>query len=846
MQIKNVGLKSSDVENRIAQEGFNSIGDFQKKSALARIRKIFREPMFMLLILAAAVYIAVGDLGEGITLAFFVLAVLGLTLYQEGKSENSIEALKDLNQPFARVFRDGNVVSIPTKNIVREDIILISEGDRISADGNLIEADNLEVDESLLTGESLSVLKNFQSDRTQETLVYSGTFVIRGQGLFKVSATGIHTEIGKIGHSLSRIQAEETPLHKQTARLVKVIASIGLALCAMMIIVLGLRTGEWVPALLSGIALAMAMLPEEYPVVLAIFPALGAHRLAKQGVLVRHIDAIETLGATTILCTDKTGTLTQNQMTVQALVIQKTESMQLYKFSAVDNTALPNAFHSLIKNSILASIPIPFDPMEIAFHRFGEKWLGNLMSTQCDWELVKTYPLNPELRAMSQVWKVSNDGGFVIAAKGSPEAVFDLCHMSAEEVDIWKNAVDELALQGLRVLAVAEVQQVSSHWPNNLHDLPFKCLGLIALSDPIRNEVPHAMAECHAAGIRVIMITGDYPATAQVIAKQAGMSPGLTITGDTLDQLSDHDLENKLKATTVCARISPHQKLRIIEALKRNGEIVTMTGDGVNDAPALLSAHVGVAMGMRGTDVAREAADLVLVDDNFASIVRGIRTGRRIFSNLQKSMAYIFAIHIPIALLALIPMIFALPPLFLPLHIALLEMIIDPACSLAFENEPEDPLCMAQAPRNTDAALFGAPAMLRACIQGIWVLIAAISSYWTSASVLGENNSVDGARTMVMVSFVVANGFLIFISKSEGRNFWPTSKTINRPAIGIALGTLTMVLCAIYFPWIAIHLRFYPLDIEPLFTAIACGGIGFIANLIFRTIKGINLYAQNA
>jgi Ca2+-transporting ATPase len=417
------------------------------------------------LLLAATVYIAIGDLGEGITLAFFVLAVLGLTFYQEGKSENSIEALKDLNQPFARVFRDSNVTSIPTKHIVREDIILISEGDRIPADGNLIEADDLEVDESLLTGESLSVLKNFQSDLKQETLVYSGTFVIRGQGLFKVSATGIHTEIGKIGHSLNRIQAEETPLHKQTARLVKVIASIGLALCAMMIIVLGLRTGEWVPALLSGIALAMAMLPEEYPVVLAIFPALGAHRLAKQGVLVRHIDTIETLGATTILCTDKTGTLTQNQMAVQALVIQKTESLQLNKFLAVDNTALPNAFHPLIKNSILASIPIPFDPMEIAFHRFGEKWLGNLLSTQYDWELVKTYPLNPGLRAMSQVWKVSNDGGFVIAAKGSPEAVFDLCHMSAEEVDIWKNAVDELALQGLRVLAIAEVQQVSSHWP---------------------------------------------------------------------------------------------------------------------------------------------------------------------------------------------------------------------------------------------------------------------------------------------------------------------------------------------------------------------------------------------
>ncbi len=833
-----VGLSSSAAEAKLAADGPNTLEASSKNSFFRRILKILHEPMFVLLLAAAAIYMSVGDLNEGLTLGVFVLAVLGLTLFQEGKSENSIQALRELNSHQVQVVRDGTSKKTSSKNIVKDDLVIISEGGRIPADGVLIKADNIEVDESLLTGESISVIKNCTSKNLLEcATVYSGTYVTRGQGVFKVTATGARTEVGKIGNTLNRLETEVTPLHRQTARLVKILASIGLGLCTTMVITLGLRTGEWIPALLSGIALAMAMLPEEYPVVLAIFPALGAHRLAKQGVLTRHINAIETLGATTILCTDKTGTLTQNRMTIQALAVQPSGESSPLIFKPSKSNVLAENFHRIVEHAILASSPTPFDPMEVAFHDFGAAWLGKINHLHKEWKLIQTYPLSTELRAMSNVWSVTDDNGYVISAKGAPEAVMDLCHMTSTEQAVWKKSVDALAAQGLRVLAAAEGKYTGTQWPKSAHDFEFEWLGLIGLADPLREEVPKAMAECQTAGIRVIMITGDYPTTAQVIAMQAGMPLTEVMTGEDINLLNDSELQVRLKSVNVCARISPHQKLRIVEALKRNGEIVTMTGDGVNDAPALRSAHVGVSMGLRGTDVAREASDLVLIDDNFASIVRGIRTGRRIFSNLQKSMAYIFAIHIPLALIALMPVLFALPPLFLPLHIALLEMVIDPACSLAFENEPESSSCMTSPPRDTNAALFGITAMGHAFVQGILVLISASIAYWTSRNFLDHGNSIEQTRTMVMVAFVVANGCLIFISKSNERLLLRPTWPLNWTAITIALGSIGLVVASIYLPWLSSNLRFSQLTTNALAAAMACGSIGLLANLMNAALK---------
>ena len=838
--IEFTGLDEENAAARLLKDGSNQLEASHKRSIFQRIWGMLREPMFLLLLAAALIYLVLGDLGEGLTLSVFVLAVLGLTLYQEGKSENSIDALRELNQYETVVIRGGRRQKTPSKNIVVDDLVVLAEGNRVPADGALIQAKNLEVDESLLTGESVPVEKAAQTAAdAQNATVFSGTYIIRGQGVFKVTATGSQTEIGKIGHSLNSLTAEDTPLHQQTRRLVKVMTAIGLLLCTAMVLTLGIRDGQWLTAVLSGIALAMAMLPEEYPVVLAIFPALGAHRLAKQGVLTRNLNSIETLGATTVLCTDKTGTLTQNTMKVQALMAPSSVGGPAHLYKASEKTVitqLPAMYHRLIECAVLASSEHPFDPMEIAFQKFSNQWFGNTFYNHKDWKLVQSYPLRAELRAMTQIWHVDQSHEFRISTKGAPEAVMELCHLNPISQAYWRDSVDTLATQGLRVLAVAEGKHLGNQWPKSQHDIEFEWVGLIGLADPIRAEVPRAMIDCQNAGIRVIMITGDHTVTARVIANQAGMPSEDSLSGDAIDRLTDVQLQSKLKRVNVCARISPHQKLRIVQALKMNGEVVTMTGDGVNDAPALRAAHVGVAMGLKGTDVAREAADLILVDDNFASIVGGIRTGRRIFTNLQRSMAYIFSIHIPIAMLALIPMLFSLPPLFLPLHIALLEMIIDPACSLAFENEPESGSCMTALPRNTKAPLFGTSQMISAFWQGMLVFGSAFSAYFVSTNLFAEENSVEQTRAMVMIAFVIANGFLIFFSKSGSPYIREKSATRNWVALLIATSTVGLILLCIYTPWLSRHLSFSPINRGSLAIAVACGFFGLMLNQ-FRKIK---------
>jgi Ca2+-transporting ATPase len=617
-----------------------------------------------------------------------------------------------------------------------------------------------------------------------------------------------------------------------------VIAIVALVMCSVLVVYLGWRTGDWLPALLSGIALAMGILPEEYPVVLAIFPALGAHRLARQGMLTRRINAIETLGATTVLCTDKTGTLTENRMRVAALATGdpvRPHEWSLGKPTSPGSPVFPEAFHRLAEHAILASAPHPFDPMEMAFHQFGQDHLAGTEHLHTEWTLVQTYALSPQLRAMSHVWQVfkgddlsravDRKGGLVISAKGAPEAVMSLCHVPEALKAQWSRVVESMAAEGLRVLAVAEGRHAGGALPESEHDFDFEWIGLIGLRDPLRAEIPQAMAACQSAGIRVIMITGDYPLTARVMADLAGMPPGDVLSGDQLEQLSDVQLREALKTTRVCARISPHQKLRIVQALKANGEIVTMTGDGVNDAPALRAAHVGIAMGQRGTDVAREAADLVLVDDNFASIVQGIRTGRCIFGNLQKSMTYIFAVHIPIAGVAMLPMLWALPPVLLPLHIALLELVVDPACSLAFESEPADPLVMDQAPRDTRAPLFGRQELVEAFLQGLIVLGCLGLSYAWLPIVDAVTATEAAIRSMVLVTLVVCNGVLIAMNRSSSQGRWRALRWNNPTALWVTVTAIGMILLCLYLPWAANVLSLEPLNWPSLAVAIVCAVI---------------------
>jgi Ca2+-transporting ATPase len=849
------GLSTAQAAQRLTEDGPNALPGGERRSLLSIAAGTVREPMFLLLLAAGTLYLAFGDLQEGLTLFGFVVVTVGLTLYQEGRTERAIEALRDLTSPRALVIRDGQPQRIAGRDVVRGDLLKLSEGDRVPADALLISSDGARADESLLTGEAVPVGKRVAkaeeraasgkaSGATRQVpggddlpWVYAGTLIVQGNALALVTATGQRSEIGRIGASLSTVENERSPLQKQTTRLVRNLALLALALSLLLVLVHGLIKGDWLQALLAGIALAMALLPEEYPVVLTVFPALGARRLSREGVLTRRINAIETLGATTVLCSDKTGTLTENRMTVTHLVaggVDLTQSLELDSLTRDKSTEgpLPEAFHALVEHAILASVIDPFDPMEKAFHQLGQRFLTDTEHLHRNWRLVRTYALSPALRAMSHVWATQGDGVQTVAAKGAPEAVMDLCHLDDAQRAHVGSAVETLAAQGLRVLAVASGSFEGQDWPTDEHGFDFEFIGLLGLADPVRTGVPAAVAECRAAGIRVVMITGDYPATARAIAHQAGLTgrDGEVLTGDEIAGLDDGALRERMATVSVCARIAPEQKLRIVQALKARGEIVAMTGDGVNDAPALRAAHVGVAMGRRGTDVARESASLVLIDDNFAAIVASVRLGRRIFDNLRKAMSYILAVHVPIAGMAMLPVLLGWPALLYPMHIALLELIIDPACSVAFENEPAEDDVMQRPPRDATAPLFGGATLGLALVQGLGVLAVVMAAFaWAGARIPEPE-----ARAFAFATLVVGNLALILSNRSATRSLWATLRTPNWTLWGVLGLASALLLAALYVPWAVAVLRFAPLPVHEL--AAACG-LGLLSVLWFEGIK---------
>ena len=832
----NEGLTIDQAAQRLIDDGPNALPGDQRRTLRSIVGETLQEPMFLLLLAAGTLYLMLGDRQEGVILFGLVLVVLALTLYQEGKTERAMAALRDLTSPRALVLREGRSQRIPGQEVVRGDILMLAEGDRIAADAVLLSGTDLQVDESLLTGEAMPVSKlaavtpasSMPSSPGGDKLeyLYSGTLLVRGHGIARVIATGPRSEIGRIGTALETLTSERSPLKKQTARLVQVLAMIAFGASLFLVLAYGLMRGDWLGALLAGIALAMALLPQEFTVVLTVLPALGAWRLSKENVLTRRIAAIETLGATSVLCVDKTGTLTENRMTVVALYAQDGGSApgQSLSIDYASPPELPETFHSLVEYSILASISDPFDPMEKAFHRLGQHFLAGTEHLHRDWTLVREYGLTPELRAMSHIWKAVDGEAHVVAAKGAPEAIVDLCHLDSESQTRIAAVVETMASKGLRVLGVAQARFTGAEWPDIEHDFEFEFLGLLGLADPLRAEIPDAVAQCRSAGIRVVMITGDYPATARAIATQAQLdcdAPHQILTGDEIAGLSDTALQARMQTASICARVAPEQKLRIVQALKANGEIVAMTGDGVNDAPALKAAHVGVAMGGRGTDVAREAASLVLLDDNFASIVRAVRLGRRIYDNLRKSMSYILAVHVPIAGMALLPVLLGWPVVLFPLHIAFLELVIDPACSMVFENEPSEADVMQRPPRDSAAQLFGGATLAIAMLQGIGVLLVVMGAYVWGATWLTEKE----VRAFTFATLVVGNLALIFSNRSRTKSLWHSIRVPNRTLWAVTGLTLGLLGLALYQPWLARLFFFEPLSMSNLLLAVALGGI---------------------
>ena len=812
------GLSQKEAAARLASFGRNLVHEPKSRSVGEIAAETLREPMFLLLLGAAGLYLAVGDLAEGIFLTAGAMLSLSLVIIQQARTERALRALNRLAEPQARVIRDSQTMTIPAADIVPGDMILIGEGGRIPADARLVRGDALEVDESLLTGEAAACTKapaslmvgaarSSDSGADVSSLLFAGTLVVRGQGVAEVLRTGSNTEFGRIGLQLGMITEEPTLLQRDIRRLISRLGVLAIMFCALVAVTFGLLRNDWFGGALAGLTLAISLIPEEFPVVLTIFMALGAWRLAKHNVLVRRSAVIETLGATTLLCVDKTGTLTENRMALRKLWRDG---------SFFDPGAeLPAEARALVKTAQLASAQRPHDPMDVAIQAAA----GQAITATP----LRSFPLRPEFLAFVQLWS-SERGGVIYAAKGAHEALLPLCSGHPEATRAAEEAAHAMASRGMRVLAVAR-----AHFPADAqlepHLITYELQGLLGFEDPVRADVPAALREAQNAGVSVAMITGDSPATAQAAAEAVGISTEAgVISGKDLAATSVVPA-----GARVFARIMPDQKLRLVQQFREAGHIVAMTGDGINDGPALAAAHVGIAMGQRGTDVAREASDLILLDDRFASIVGGIRLGRRIFTNLRRAMTYIAAVHIPVAGLALLPILLGLPPMFYPMHLVLLELLLDPLCSLVFEGEPSEADAMMKPPRPAREPLFGLSEISLAGVQGAVLLISVLSYYaWMQDSGQGE----DVARAAAFIALVVGH---LSLAIAEGRTSGAPLFARERFVFWvIAAGAVLVLTAAISVPFLADILRFVTPSPAQLLTSAT---IGLIAGGWYAVLK---------
>ncbi|EPG64105.1 cation-translocating P-type ATPase [Leptospira wolffii] len=794
------GLSQKEAENLLLQFGKNEIGKKKEYRLIGTILEVLEEPILFLLVICAGLYIALGDMGEAILLSTALIFIISITIYQKNKMENAISALKEIASPKATVLRDGTYRQIPGSEVVPGDLVLVREGERICADGILINQLNLKVDESALTGESIPVTKSVGNPEigsadlppggNDSPFVFSSGLVVYGEGVYKVLRTGSETQIGRIGLALETISTDETPLQSETKSLTLWITLFALAVCVFLVTELGLRDGRWIHAFLAGLTFSMAALPEEIPVVLTVYLALGAWRISQVGVLTRSLGAIETLGSASVLCVDKTGTLTENRMAIRRLYVpagDKDEFLDTLR----GTKELPEEFHSILEYAILASKRDPFDPMEKAIQELGFSTLTGTEHLHSDWTLEKEYSLSPELMALSFAWKrEDHSSDLVIGTKGAPEAIFDLCHMNSADTERFKGIAQKISSEGLRVLGVARSKSITQKLPANQHDLDFEFLGLIGLEDPIRKDVPESLRECIEAGIRVVMITGDYIGTAKSVAQKIGLSNfDRFFTGE--DLAADKEGVLDYKNVGIFSRIRPEQKLSIVQRFQKEGEIVAMTGDGVNDAPALKAAHIGVSMGKRGTDVAREASDIVLLEDDFSAIVHAVALGRRIYENIKKSIRYIISVHVPIIGLSVLPVFIGGPLFFFPAHILFMELIIDPASSLIFEREEGERNLMKRPPRSRSSRLVDGKTAVLSILQGTVIFAVVLGVFLYSES---QGWTRETSRSLAFIALVSSNLTLILTNLSWEDHLGKSFRKIGWSYYILLLFTVTVIL----------------------------------------------------
>ena len=774
-----LGLSQAEANARLSSDGENVIPSENRSTLLKQIILIMSEPMLILLIAAGAINFLLAEILDALMLMVTVVIVIGISIYQARRTENALYALKQLTAPYATVIRDGVQQRISSNQIVVGDLLLLFEGDRVSADAELIESSTLAADESTLTGESVPV------DKSNGHLVFSGTLITRGHGKAIVTSTGTNSQLGKIGKSLQEIPFERSQLQRDVDQLVRIIGVLGLITVVSVITIYGSTRNNWLEGGLAGIAAAMALIPEEFPVILTLFLAIGAWRMSQVKVIARKPSAIEALGSVTVLCVDKTGTLTENQMTVSEIQINGE------RYDITHQISNPKVSHAL--NIAALACPIrAFDPMDKAFQVLVAHNPDQLKGIS-----LREYPVENSRLAYIHIWEL--DGRKIVAAKGAPETISRLCHLDEEKNQSLMEQVHVAADGGVRILAIAEAE-IGHAIPEDIESLTFSFVGLALLRDPVRDGVVESIQHCARAGIRTIMITGDHPSTALAIARDISLPHvDSCLTGAQLDQIDDAELISRIGDISVFARVVPEHKLRIVRALQKKGEIVGMTGDGVNDAPALRAADIGIAMGARGTDVAREAASLVITDDNYTSIAHGIERGRTTYANLQKAMSYVVAIHIPIFGLALLPIFSSNWPLILlPGLVAFHEVIIDPACSVVFEEESPDPKIMDEKPRGIHRRIFTRTELSLSVIQGLTVFMA-IFALFLHARWSGRSDIE--IRSMTFGALMVANVGLILTNRSRTLTILQTFRQReNRAVKWIVIGALTILLSLIILP----------------------------------------------
>ena len=809
------GLTKEEVEKAHKKHGYNELKQHHKSSWLILLLHILKEPMLLILIAISIIYVLIGDYGEALFMFIAIIAVSAISLYQDSKSIKALEELEKLNEPLSSVVREKKVQEIPTHEITIGDLCIVSEGRMINADGKIVHSNDFSVNESTLTGESYSVFKNSDSDNNQ---VYSGTLVSSGLAVFQVEKIGKKTKLGQISESIKEIEGENSPLQRQITNFVKWMAVIGGIIFLLVWGYSYYQTKDLLESLLVGLTLAMSVLPEEIPVAFTTFMALGAWKLMKEDIIIKRSNVVETLGSTTVVCADKTGTITENVMILKQLYNFKNDKIYY------EENYKEEELEELISYAMWSSEPVPFDPMEKTIHYVYEK--SKMEDVRRDFEMIHEYPLEGKPPMMTHLFE-NEKKERIIAAKGAPEAIIDVCQLSIEDKTKLKAKIIEFAKEGFRLLGVAKATFEGNNWPKNQQDFNFEFLGFTIFFDPPKPGIASVFEQLYEAGVKVKVITGDNPDTTRAIAFQAGITNSeQTVNGVDIIGKSDEELMEIADSTTLFTRMFPESKLKMVNIFKQKGEVVAMLGDGVNDGPALKAAHIGVAMGTKGTETAKAAADLIITNDDLGKLIVGIEAGRRIYSNLKKAIRYIISIHIPIMLAVALPLFLGwiYPHIFTPVHVIFLELIMGPTCSIVYESEPAEKNAMQKKPRKLTEPFLNAKELTLSIIQGLMITAGILFAYQYTA---GQGGSEENTRAMVFTTLIFSNILLSFTNRSFYYSVIETFKNRNVLLIGITGITLVLLFSILY--------------IEPIGNFFKVEAISFSELLITLLIAGVSV-----